>query len=76
MNAEVCTFKLLKALCSVLVTTKSESPGKKESKKPLVSSDFYSAHQSHSCPRILESSQNSESVLKTERGGAGRTVII
>lgn len=26
MNAEMCTFKLLKALCSVLATTESESP--------------------------------------------------
>lgn len=30
MNAEMCTFKLLKALCSVSVTTKSESPEKKK----------------------------------------------
>lgn len=36
MNAEMCTFKLLKALCSVSVTTKSESPEKKFKDDPGV----------------------------------------
>lgn len=51
MNAEMCTFKLLKALCSVLATTESESPEQTNQRN---------TNPPHPSPRVTLGSRNSQ----------------